>query len=140
MKVLYTAKATSTGGRTGHGATDDGVLDVTLTTPREMGGDGARGTNPEQLFAVGYSACFLGAVKAAGRKTGVKIPEDSTVSAQVSFVDREDGEGFWIKAALEVNLPGIDKDTAADVVRRAHVICPYSEISRKGFEVTLDVV
>lgn len=140
MKVLYTAKATSTGGRTGHGATDDGVLDVTLTTPKEMGGDGARGTNPEQLFAVGYSACFLGAVKAAGRKTGVKIPEDATVTAQVSFVDREDGEGFWIKAALEVNLPGIDKDTAADVVRRAHVICPYSEVSRKGFEVTLDVV
>ncbi|KKB13096.1 organic hydroperoxide resistance protein [Devosia geojensis] len=140
MKVLYTAKATSTGGRTGHGATDDGVLDVTLTTPKEMGGDGARGTNPEQLFAVGYSACFLGAIKAAGRKTGVKIPEESTVTAQVSFVDREDGEGFWIKAALEVNLPGIDKDTAADVVRRAHVICPYSEVSRKGFEVTLDVV
>jgi Ohr subfamily peroxiredoxin len=140
MKVLYTAKATSTGGRTGHGATDDGVLDVTLTTPKEMGGDGARGTNPEQLFAVGYSACFLGAIKAAGRKAGVKIPEESTVTAQVSFVDREDGEGFWIKAALEVNLPGIDKDAAADVVRRAHVICPYSEVSRKGFEVTLDVV
>lgn len=135
MRVLYTAKATSTGGRTGHGATDDGVLDVTLTDPKEKGGPGAPGTNPEQLFALGYSACFLGAVKAAGRKAGVKVPEDSTVTARGSLLDREDGEGFWIKAALEVNLPGIDKVTAADLVRRAHVICPYSEVSRKSFEV-----
>jgi Ohr subfamily peroxiredoxin len=140
MKVMYTARATSTGGRTGHGKTDDGVLEVDLTTPKEMGGDGARGTNPEQLFAVGYSACFLGALKAAGRKAGVKISDDSTVTAEVSFTDRDDGEGFWIKAALKVNLPGLDKATADDVVQKAHVICPYSEVSRKGFDVSLDVV
>lgn len=141
MKIMYTAKATSTGGRgNGRSVTDDGVLDVTLTSPKEMGGDGARGTNPEQLFAAGYSACFLGAIKGAARKTGVKIADDSTVTAEVSFTDREDGEGFWIQAALKVHLPGLDKATADDVVRRAHIICPYSEVSRKGFNVTLDVV
>lgn len=140
MKTMYTTSATSTGGRAGHGRTADGVLEVTLTTPKEIGGDGARGTNPEQLFALGYSACFLGAIKAAAGKTGTKIAEDSTVTAEVSFTDRDDGEGFWIKADLKISLPGLDKQTAKDVVRRAHVICPYSEVSRKGFNVTLDVV
>ena len=139
MKIMYTARATSTGGRSGHGVTDDGVLDVTLTTPKELGGDGATGTNPEQLFAVGYSACFLGAIKGAAHKIKTTSSEDSTVTAEVRFRDREDGEGFWIQAALKVHLPGLDKATAEDVVRRAHIICPYSEVSRKGFEVTLDV-
>jgi osmotically inducible protein OsmC len=139
-KIMYTARATSTGGRTGHGATDDGVLDVTLTTPKEMGGDGARGTNPEQLFAVGYSACFLGAMKAAARKSGDKIPDDATVTAEVSFRDREDGEGFWIQAALKAHIPGMDQAKAQDIIQRAHIICPYSEVSRKGFEVDLQVV
>ncbi|ODT83974.1 MAG: organic hydroperoxide resistance protein [Pelagibacterium sp. SCN 64-44] len=138
-KIMYTARATSTGGRSGHGATDDGVLDVTLTTPKSMGGDGARGTNPEQLFAVGYSACFLGAMKAAARKSGDTIPEDARVTAEVSFKDREDGEGFWIEAALKAHIPGMDKAKAEDIIQRAHIICPYSEVSRKGFHVTLAV-
>jgi Ohr subfamily peroxiredoxin len=141
MKIMYTARATSTGGRGGgRSVSDDGVLDVTITSPKEMGGDGARGTNPEQLFAAGYAACFLGAIKVAAGKTKTKITEDSTVTAEVSFRDRDDGEGFWIQAALKVNLPGLDKTTAEDVVRRAHIICPYSEVSRNGFNVTLDVV
>ena len=138
-KIMYTARATSTGGRSGHGATDDGVLDVTLTTPKSMGGDGARGTNPEQLFAVGYSACFLGAMKAAARKSGDTIPEDARNQAEVSFKDREDGEGFWIEAALKAHIPGMDKAKAEDIIQRAHIICPYSEVSRKGFHVTLAV-
>ena len=138
-KIMYTARATSTGGRSGHGATVDGVLDVTLTTPKSMGGDGARGTNPEQLFAVGYSACFLGAMKAAARKSGDTIPEDARVTAEVSFKDREDGEGFWIEAALKAHIPGMDKAKAEDIIKRAHIICPYSEVSRKGFDVTLAV-
>lgn len=138
-KIMYTARATSTGGRSGHGATDDGVLDVTLTTPKSMGGDGARGTNPEQLFAVGYSACFLGAMKAAARKSGDTIPEDARVTAEVSFKDRDDGEGFWIEAALKAHIPGMDKAKAEDIIQRAHIICPYSEVSRKGFDVTLSV-
>lgn len=139
-KIMYTARATSTGGRTGHGASDDGVLDVTLTTPKEMGGDGARGTNPEQLFALGYSACFLGAMKAAARKSGDTIPDDAKVTAEVSFTDREDGEGFWIQAKLNIDVPGLDKAKVDDIVKRAHVICPYSEVSRNGFKVDLNVV
>ncbi|ODT73155.1 MAG: organic hydroperoxide resistance protein [Pelagibacterium sp. SCN 63-23] len=139
-KIMYTARATSTGGRSGHGATDDGVLDVTLTTPKEIGGDGARGTNPEQLFAVGYSACFLGAMKAAARKSGDTLPEDAKITAEVSFTDREDGQGFWIAAKLNIDVPGMDKAKVDDIVKRAHVICPYSEVSRKGFNVELNVV
>lgn len=138
-KIMYTARATSTGGRSGHGATDDGVLDVTLTTPKGLGGDGARGTNPEQLFAVGYSACFLGAIKAAARKSGDTIPDDARVTAEVSFTDRDDGEGFWIQVALKAHIPGMDKARAEDIVQRAHIICPYSEVSRKGFKVDLAV-
>jgi osmotically inducible protein OsmC len=139
MKDLYTTSATSTGGRTGHGRTEDGALDVNLTSPGDKSG-AAGGTNPEQLFAVGYSACFLGAIKAAARKTGTTVSEDATVTAQVSLTDREDGEGFWIRADLKVNLPGLDKAAAEDLVQRAHVICPYSEVSRKGFKVTSEVV
>src|SRR3546814_18404131 len=96
MKILYTTKASAMGGRAGHAKSEDGVLDVDLTTPKEMGGDGARGTNPEQLFAAGYSACFLGALKAAARKEKVDIPADATVSAQVGIGPRDDGKGFGI--------------------------------------------
>ena len=140
MKKLYSTKATSTGGRTGHGKTEDGRLEVTLSTPKELGGDGGPGTNPEQLFAVGYSACYLGAMKGAARKSGHKIPDDATVTATVSFVDREDGVGFWISAELEVHIPGMDTATAADIVERAHQICPYSAVSRDGFKVETTVV
>ena len=139
-KIMYTTKATATGGRTGHAKTEDGVQEVTLTTPKELGGDGARGTNPEQLFALGYSACFLGALKNVARGENVKVPEDSTVTATVSFRDRPDGKGFWIQAGLEVHMPGIDKDVAQSLIEKAHVVCPYSEVSRNGFEVTLDAV
>jgi Ohr subfamily peroxiredoxin len=139
MTNMYTTKATSTGGRAGHGATEDGVLDVTLTVPKEMGGDGARGTNPEQLFAVGYSACFLGALKHVARTAEVKIPEDASVTATVNFRDRPDGLGFWISASLEVKVPGIDRAVVEDLVAKAHIVCPYSEVSRKGFEVDLKV-
>jgi Ohr subfamily peroxiredoxin len=139
MKVLYTAHATSTGGRTGHGRTDDGKIDVDLSTPKEMGGDGGAGTNPEQLFAVGYSACFLGALKAAARKSGHKIPEDATVTAHISFADREDNEGFGITAKLDVHVPGLDKATVEDIVARAHRICPYSHVGRSGFPVETTV-
>jgi osmotically inducible protein OsmC len=139
MTNMYTTKATSTGGRAGHGATEDGVLDVTLTVPKELGGDGARGTNPEQLFAVGYSACFLGALKNVAGKAKVKIPEDATVTATVNFRDRPDGLGFWISAALEVKVPGLDPALVEELVAKAHIVCPYSEVSRKGFEVDLKV-
>jgi Ohr subfamily peroxiredoxin len=141
MKNVYTARATAVGGRGGGTArTDDGALDVTIVSPKEMGGTGAPGTNPEQLFAVGYSSCFLGAVKHVARKAGVKPGDDWTVTAEVSFLDREDDVGFWISAALKIKLGDLDKPQAEDLVRKAHEVCPYSEASRKGFNVTLDVI
>jgi len=140
MKNMYTARATAVGGRGGGTAkTDDGALEVTIVSPKEMGGSGEAGTNPEQLFALGYSSCFLGALKAAARRSGVTPSDDWTVTAEVSFLDREDKVGFWISAALKASLPGLERGQAEDLVEKAHEICPYSEASRKGFEVTLDV-
>src|SRR5690606_36274710 len=109
MKVLYTTQATSTGGRAGSSQSDDGALAVTLTTPKELGGDGAPGTNPEQLFAAGYSACFLGALKFVAGKAGVKIPAETTVSAKIGIGPRDDGAGFGIEAALTITVPGVER-------------------------------
>lgn len=140
MKVLYTTKASATGGREGHAASEDGVLDVTLTTPKELGGDGKTGTNPEQLFAAGYSACFLGALKAAGRKAKVTIPNDTTVTATVGIGPRDDGEGFGIDVALAIHVPGVETSVAEDLVQAAHVICPYSHATKGSLDVRLSVV
>jgi len=140
MSILYTTKAFSTGGRAGHGASEDGVLDVTLTVPKELGGDGARGTNPEQLFATGYSACFLGALKFVAGKEKVKIPEDAKVTATVGIGPREDGGGFGIEAALQVSVPGVDKAVVEDLVKKAHVVCPYSHATRGNLDVKTTVV
>lgn len=139
MKVLYTAHATATGGRTGIAATDDGKVTLSLSTPRELGGDGGPGTNPEQLFALGYSACFLGALKSAGRKQGIKFPEDATVTAAVSFLDREDGVGFSIAAALEIRADAIERGILEDLVQKAHLVCPYSHLITQRDEVALGV-
>src|SRR6478672_8154594 len=105
MPILYTTKASATGGRAGRAVSENGVLDVTLTVPTELGGDGATGTNPEQLFAAGYSACFLGALKVVAGKEKVKIPDDATVTATVGIGPREDGTGFYISPSISVNLP-----------------------------------
>ena len=140
MPILYRTSATSTGGRVGSSRSSDGNLAVTLTSPKELGGDGAAGTNPEQLFAAGYSACFLGALKAAAGKEKVKIPEDATITATVGVGPREDGKGFGITAALEIHIPGMDKAQAEDLVQKAHVICPYSEATRGNVDVKLTVV
>ena len=137
MNILYTAHATSTGGRSGHGATDDGALDVTLTTPKSMGGDGAQGTNPEQLFAVGYSACFLGALKAAARKESIKIPDDASISADVSIGPRDDGQGFGLAVQLTARVPGLERAKLEDLLQKAHIICPYSDATRGNIDVKL---
>ena len=139
MPILYTTKASATGGRAGHGATEDGVLDVTLTVPKELGGDGARGTNPEQLFATGYSACFLGALKFVAGKEKVKIPDEARVTATVGIGPREDGGGFGIEAALQVSVPGVDKAVVEDLVSKAHVVCPYSHAMRTSTEVKVSL-
>ena len=140
MPILYTTKASATGGRAGHGASEDGVLDVTLTVPKELGGDGARGTNPEQLFATGYSACYLGALKFVAGKEKVKIPDEAKVTATVGIGPREDGAGFGIEAALEVSVPGVDKAIVEDLAKKAHVVCPYSHATRGNLNVKTTVV
>lgn len=139
MKVLYTTQATSTGGRAGSSKSADGVLAVTLTTPKELGGDGATGTNPEQLFAAGYSACFLGALKFVAGKADVKIPADATVSAKIGIGPRDDGTGFGIEAALTITVPGVDRATVEKLVEQAHVVCPYSHATKGNIPVTLTV-
>ena len=139
MAILYTTKASATGGRAGNAKSEDGVLDVTLTVPKQLGGDGATGTNPEQLFAAGYSACFLGALKNVAGKQKVKIPEDTTVTASVGVGPRDDGTGFGIDVSLSVNIPGLDKETAEDLVKKAHIVCPYSHALRTSTEVPVSV-
>jgi len=140
MPILYTTKATATGGgREGNSKTEDGVLDVTLTVPKELGGNGAHGTNPEQLFATGYSACFLGALRVVAGKEKVKLPDDTAVTASVGVGPREDGGGFGIDVSLKVNIPGLDKATAEDLVEKAHIVCPYSHALRTSTEVPVSV-
>jgi len=141
MKILYTAQASASGGgRTGHAGTPDGKISVDLSVPREMGGDGGPGTNPEQLFATGYSACFLGALNGVARKEKFKLPEGTTVTASVSFADREDGVGYTIVAALAVHLPGYEQTEAETLVQKAHQICPYSHLITQAHDVNLSVI
>ncbi|MBK8177058.1 MAG: organic hydroperoxide resistance protein [Rhodospirillales bacterium] len=140
MKIAYTTKASATGGRDGRAKTADGTLDVKLTTPKELGGGGGDGTNPEQLFACGYSACFLGALKFVAGKHKIRIPEDASVTATVGIGPRDDGEGFGIDVGLAIALPGIDKAQAEDLVAKAHIVCPYSHATRGNIDVRLTVV
>ena len=135
MKTLYTAHGSATGGREGQAATDTGNVKLVLNTPKERGGGGGEGTNPEQLFVMGYSACFLGALKAAARKENVKIPEDAKVAADIGIGPRDDGQGFGINAKLTVTVPGVDKAVVEDLVKKAHVICPYSHATKGNIEV-----
>jgi len=139
MKVLYKTEATSTGGREGHSRSADGVLDVTLTTPKELGGQGSTGTNPEQLFAAGYSACFLGALKFVAGKEKIHISPETSVTAQIGIGARDDGTGFGIEAALTITVPGVERSVAEDLVAKAHIVCPYSEATRGNIPVTLTV-
>ncbi|MBS9475842.1 organic hydroperoxide resistance protein [Ancylobacter radicis] len=139
MKVLYKTQATATGGRTGSAATTDGALKVDLVTPKELGGPGGAGNNPEQLFAAGYSACFLGAIKFVAGQQKVKIAEDSTVTADVGIGARDDGQGFGLDVALTITLPGVERAVAEDLVARAHIVCPYSHATRGSLDVRLTV-
>lgn len=135
MKVLYKTTASATGGRDGRAATADGSLDVKLTTPKELGGAGGDGNNPEQLFAAGYSACFLGALRYVAGQEKVKVPDDARVTATVGIGPRDDGKGFGIDVDLEVSLPGFEKSRAEDLVNKAHVVCPYSHATKGNIDV-----
>ena len=140
MKTLYTTQATATGGRTGSAKTADGAFAVTLTTPKELGGPGGDGNNPEQLFAAGYSACFLGAIKFVAGQKKVKVAEDSTVTATVGIGPRDDGTGFGLDVELTITLPGLERDVAQAIVDQAHIVCPYSHATRNGLDVRLTLV
>ena len=140
MKIAYKTTATSTGGREGQSKTADGTLDLKLSTPRELGGAGGDGTNPEQLFASGYSACFQGALKAAAGKEKIRSPDNATVAATVGIGPRDDGQGFGIDVDMDVSLPGIERGKADDLVAKAHVICPYSHATKGNIDVRLKVV
>ncbi|MGW5363480.1 organic hydroperoxide resistance protein [Actinopolymorpha pittospori] len=135
-KVLYTAEATVTGGRAeGHGRTSDGMLEVDLRSPKEMGGEGG-GTNPEQLFAIGYAACFEGALGVVGRRQHLETG-DASINSKVSLLPTGDG-GFKLGVALDVTLPSVtDAAQAVEVVRAAHQVCPYSNATRGNIEVEL---
>src|ERR1700716_4599233 len=135
-QILYTAEATVTGGRaSGHGRTNDGVLDVQLRSPKEMGGEGG-GTNPEQLFAVGFAACFEGALATVARRTNEETG-DAAIDSKVMLVTTEQ-RAFTIAVELDVTLPSVDDpEKAIELVRAAHKVCPYSNATRNNIDVTL---
>lgn len=137
-KVLYTAHATSTGGRTGTAESSDGALKVNLSTPKELGGAGGPGTNPEQLFAAGYSACFIGAMKAVSAAQKIKLPDDVSIKADVGIGPIPGG--FGIQVAMAISVPGFEKAQAEALVAAAHKVCPYSNATRGNIDVTLTVV
>ena len=137
-KILYTAHATSTGGRDGKSRTDDGALEVRLTVPKGLGGNGAAGTNPEQLFAAGYSACFIGAMQHVARMQKVALPADTSITADVGIGPIP--QGFGIQVAMTITVPGVERSVAQQIVETAHQICPYSNATRGNIEVALDVV
>ena len=136
VDVKYRTSATAIGGREGKARSEDGRLEVQLATPKELGGLGGEGTNPEQLFAAGYSACFLGALKVAGQQLKVKIPSDATVTATIGIGPRSAG-GFGITADLVIALPGLERAEALKLIETAHQICPYSNATRNNIDVGL---
>lgn len=136
-KVLYRAQATATGGRDGRAVSSDGKVDLKLTTPKELGGAGGDGTNPEQLFAAGYSACFLGAMKFVAGRDKLPMPKDANVRATVGIGPLPNG--FGIEVELHVTLPGVERSVAETLVERAHVVCPYSNATRNNIDVRLSV-
>ena len=137
-KVLYRAHATATGGRDGRAVSSDGILDVKLATPKELGGGGGNASNPEQLFAAGYAACFIGAMKYVAGQRKIKLPDDTTIASSVG-IGAIPG-GFGIEVAMDVKVPGMDRAQAEDIVQAAHKVCPYSNATRNNIDVRLRVV
>jgi Ohr subfamily peroxiredoxin len=140
-KALYTAHATSTGGRTGTTESSDGVIKLNLTTPKELGGAGGNGTNPEQLFASGYSACFIGAMKAVAARQKITLTSEVSIKADVSIGPMTGKEGaFGIAVKMAISVPGMERAAAEKLVATAHEVCPYSNATRGNIDVALTVV
>ena len=140
QKALYTAHATSTGGRTGTTESSDGKIKLQLSTPKALGGDDGPGTNPEQLFASGYSACFIGALKAVAARQKIALPKEVAIKADVSIGPMAGKPGaFGIAVAMAVNVPGLDKAAVEALVKTAHEVCPYSNATRGNIDVAFSV-
>jgi osmotically inducible protein OsmC len=137
-KIVYRAHATATGGRDGRARSSDGNLDVKLSVPKEMGGGGGAATNPEQLFAAGYAACFLGAMKYVAGQKKMQVPADTSIDSSVGIGPIPGG--FGIEVDLNVKLPGMDRAQAEELVAAAHKVCPYSNATRNNIDVRLKVV
>jgi len=137
-KVVYRAKAKATGGRDGRATSSDGVLDVKLGLPKEMGGAGGEATNPEQLFAAGYSACFLGAMKFVVGRDKISLPQDVFIDGEVGIGPLP--TGFGIEVTLNIHLAGMDAAEAKKLVDAAHIVCPYSNATRGNIDVTLNII
>lgn len=137
-KVIYRANAKATGGRDGRAVSSDGALDIKLSTPQELGGAGGMASNPEQLFAAGYSACFLGALKFVGNRDKITIPADAAVNGTVGIGPIP--TGFGIEVELNVALPGLERAVAEALIAKAHIVCPYSNATRGNIDVTLNLV
>ena len=141
MEVLYTAHATASGGgRDGRSATDDGKIDVSLSVPAAMGGDDGPGTNPEQLFATGYAACYLGALRLVSGKAGTPVGPDTKVTAGIGFGKNTRGEGFNLDVSLTISDHGLDQAVIDDLIQKAHQVCPYSNATRGNVDVALKAV
>ncbi len=140
-RALYTAHATSTGGRTGTTRSSDGAIDLSLATPRELGGAGGPGTNPEQLFAAGYSACFIGAMKAVAARQKIALPGEVSIRAEVAIGPMTGKPGaFGIAVSLAVSVPGAERSVVEQLVELAHQVCPYSNATRGNVDVAISVV
>ena len=137
-KVLYRAHAHVTGGRDGRATIPESNLDLKLTTPKELGGGGGDGTNPEQLFAAGYSACFIGALRAVSAREKIALPKDVAIDGKVGI--GQIPNGFGIEVELIISLPGMDREQAQALIDKAHIVCPYSNATRNNIDVKLTLV
>ena len=139
-QALYTATATATGGRAGTAKSSDGKLDVSLSTPKELGGAGGDGTNPEQLFAAGYSACFIGAMKAVSARQKLALPAEVSITSDVAIGPMTGKAGaFGISVTMTISVPGMDRAALEALVATAHEVCPYSNATRGNIDVTLTI-
>jgi len=137
-KVLYRAHAHVTGGRDGRATIPESNIDLRLTTPKELGGGGGDGTNPEQLFAAGYSACFIGAIKFVSARDKINLPKEVAIDGSVGI--GQIPNGFGIEVELRISLPGMDPSEAQELIEKAHVVCPYSNATRNNIDVKLTLV
>jgi Ohr subfamily peroxiredoxin len=139
MKTLYTAASTAVGGRKGHVATEDSKIDMELSVPKGLGGDGGKGTNPEQLFGSAYAACFGSALQMIAESKKIELGEDMSVTATIE-IGKTKEDNLQLRAVLDCYLPGVDVETGEDLVNKAHEVCPYSRATRDNITVTLNLL